>query len=52
LQATEVLKEILSLGDSLSGKLVIYDALAPAFRTVRIAKDPNCPCCSQGPTGT
>jgi molybdopterin/thiamine biosynthesis adenylyltransferase len=47
LQATEVLKEILGLGDSLSGKLMIYDALAPAFRTVRIAKDPDCPCCSK-----
>jgi len=45
LQATEVLKEILGLGDSLSGRLMIYDALAPAFRTVRIAKDPACPCC-------
>jgi adenylyltransferase/sulfurtransferase len=50
LQATEVLKEILGLGDSLSGKLMIYDALAPAFRTVRVAKDPNCPCCSQRST--
>ena len=48
LQATEVLKEILGLGDSLSGRLVIYDALAPAFRTVRIAKDPTCPCCGKG----
>ena len=48
LQATEVLKEILGLGDSLSGRLMIYDALAPAFRTVRIAKDPGCPCCSKG----
>jgi len=46
LQATEVLKEILGLGDSLSGRLMIYDSLAPAFRTVRIAKDPGCPCCS------
>jgi adenylyltransferase/sulfurtransferase len=45
LQATEVLKEILGLGDSLSGRLMIYDALAPAFRTVRIAKDPACACC-------
>ena len=26
---------------------LIYDALAPAFRTVRIAKDPDCPCCSK-----
>jgi adenylyltransferase/sulfurtransferase len=48
LQATEVLKEILGLGDSLSGRLLIYDALSPAFRTIRIAKDPACPCCGEG----
>jgi adenylyltransferase/sulfurtransferase len=47
LQATEVLKEVLGLGDSLSGRLLIYDALAPAFQTVRIAKDPHCPCCGK-----
>jgi adenylyltransferase/sulfurtransferase len=47
LQATEVLKEVLGLGDSLSGRLLIYDALGPAFQTVRIAKDPACPCCGK-----
>jgi adenylyltransferase/sulfurtransferase len=45
LQATEVLKEILSIGDSLSGRLLIWDALAASFRTIRLKKDPACPVC-------
>ncbi len=45
LQATEVLKELLGLGDSLSGRLLIYDALSAEFRKVRVPKDPACPCC-------
>jgi molybdopterin/thiamine biosynthesis adenylyltransferase len=45
LQATEVLKEILSLGDSLSGSLLIYDALNTSFYRVRVPRDPNCPSC-------
>ena len=45
LQATEVLKEILGIGDSLSGRLVMYDALGPAFREVRFKRDPNCKTC-------
>ena len=40
LQATEVLKEILGVGESLSGKLLIWDALATRFRTVRLRADP------------
>jgi molybdopterin/thiamine biosynthesis adenylyltransferase len=43
LQATEVLKEILGLGDSLAGKLMIYDALATRFETMRYAWDPDNP---------
>jgi len=50
LQATEVLKEILGIGDSLSGKLLIWDALASRFRTIRLRKDPRCPLC--GPEAT
>jgi len=46
LQATEVLKEILGIGDSLSGRLLIWDALAATFRTIRLKKDPACPACS------
>jgi len=46
LQATEVLKEILGIGDSLSGRLVMFDALSMAFREVKFKRDPNCPTCS------
>lgn len=45
LQATEVLKEILGLGDSLSGRLVMYDALGPMFREVKFKRDPHCATC-------
>ena len=50
LQATEVLKEILGIGDSLSGKLLVWDALATRFRTIRLRKDPKCALC--GPDAT
>ena len=43
LQATEVLKEILGIGDSLAGRLLIYDALAARFETMRYAWDPDNP---------
>jgi molybdopterin-synthase adenylyltransferase len=45
LQAVEVLKELLGLGDSLDGTLLIYDALRARFHSIRIAKDPDCPTC-------
>ena len=45
LQATEVLKEICGIGDSMSGRLLIWDALAASFRTVRLRRDPACPVC-------
>jgi len=45
LQALEVLKEILSLGESLAGRLLIYEALSTRFRTVRVRPDPACPLC-------
>ncbi|MSO90440.1 MAG: molybdopterin-synthase adenylyltransferase MoeB [Acetobacteraceae bacterium] len=50
LQATEVLKEILSAGDSLSGRLLVWDALASRFRTIRLRKDPQCALCGTAPT--
>ncbi len=49
LQAVEVLKELLGIGDSLSGRLMLYDALATGFRTIKIAKDPECPLCGEHP---
>ncbi|GGF07476.1 molybdopterin biosynthesis protein [Aliidongia dinghuensis] len=48
LQATEVLKELLGIGESLSGRLVMYDALGTSFYTVKVPRDPNCPCCGAG----
>jgi molybdopterin-synthase adenylyltransferase len=45
LQAVEVLKELLGLGDSLDGTLLLYDALRARFHAIRIAKDPECPTC-------
>jgi molybdopterin/thiamine biosynthesis adenylyltransferase len=50
LQATEVLKEILDVGESLAGKLLIWDALVSRFRTVRLRPDPHCAAC--GPEAT
>jgi adenylyltransferase/sulfurtransferase len=49
LQATEVLKELLGIGESLAGRLVIYDALSVTFRTVRVPRDPGCPLCGDHP---
>ena len=45
LQATEVLKEILGIGESLSGKLLIYDALRTDFHKIKLPRDPDCPTC-------
>jgi molybdopterin/thiamine biosynthesis adenylyltransferase len=45
LQATEVVKEILGIGHSLSGRLLMYDALGASFDEVAIAKRPDCPTC-------
>jgi len=52
IQATEVLKLILGVGDSLHGRLLLYDALAMEFRQVRIRKDPHCVLCGDHPTVT
>lgn len=45
LQATETIKEILGIGDSMAGQLLIYDGLAATFRKVRIRPDAACPLC-------
>jgi molybdopterin-synthase adenylyltransferase len=47
LQAVEVLKELLGLGESLDGTLLIYDALHTRFHSIRVAKDPECPSCGE-----
>ena len=50
LQALEVMKEILGLGDSLAGRLLIYDALSAQFRNVKVHPDPACNLCGAAPT--
>ena len=49
LQAMEAIKYLLNLGDSLSGRLLTYDALEASFRPLKIRRDPNCPACSIDP---
>lgn len=50
IQATEALKLILNLGSTLSGKLLIYDALAMSFQFLKLSRDPACAVCSDTPT--
>ena len=45
LQATEVLKEVLGIGQSLAGRLLTWDALAMRFRLIALPADPACPFC-------
>lgn len=52
MQAMEVLKEIIGIGDTLAGRLVLYDALACRFQTVKVAWDPNNPLSGENPTIT
>jgi adenylyltransferase/sulfurtransferase len=52
LQATEVLKEILGVGTSLAGRLLIYDALAARFESLNVAWDPENPLTGRSPTIT
>ncbi|MFY9264256.1 MAG: molybdopterin-synthase adenylyltransferase MoeB [Solirubrobacterales bacterium] len=49
LQATEVIKLILEIGDPLIGRLLLYDALAEEFTNLKIRRDPECPICSREP---
>ncbi|HEY0104651.1 MAG TPA: molybdopterin-synthase adenylyltransferase MoeB [Rhizomicrobium sp.] len=50
LQALEVIKEITGAGESMAGKLLIYEALTTRFRTLRFARDPACALCGEAPT--
>ena len=50
LQAGEVIKEILGIGKSLSGSLLLCDALSAEFRKIALRRDPGCPLCGVQPT--
>jgi sulfur-carrier protein adenylyltransferase/sulfurtransferase len=45
IQATEVIKLILGIGEPLVGRLLLVDALGMNFRTLKLRKNPNCPAC-------
>ncbi|HEY5935860.1 MAG TPA: molybdopterin-synthase adenylyltransferase MoeB [Kofleriaceae bacterium] len=48
LQATEAIKLVLGLGDTLAGRLLVYDALKTRFRELKLRRDPKCPTCGDG----
>ena len=52
IQANEVLKYVLGIGDLLAGKLLVFNALDSSFRQVKAPKDPKCPICGERPTIT
>jgi adenylyltransferase/sulfurtransferase len=52
IQATEVIKLILGIGESLAGRLLLVDALTMKFRTLKLHKNPDCPVCGTHPTVT
>ena len=52
IQATEAIKLILGIGDPLSGRLLLIDALEMDFRTVKMRRNPKCPLCGDNPTVT
>ena len=52
IQATEALKYFLGIGESLSSRLLLIDALSMSFREVRLKRNPACPLCGDNPTVT
>jgi adenylyltransferase/sulfurtransferase len=52
IQATEAIKLIIGRGESLVGRLLLYDALSMTFDEVFLRKNPNCPVCGENPTVT
>ncbi len=50
LQATEVVKLILGVGDPLIGRLLMYDALGATVTELKVRRDPECPICSRDPS--
>jgi adenylyltransferase/sulfurtransferase len=50
IQATEAIKLILGIGNTLVGRLLLLDALSMEFRTMKLRRDPACPVCGDHPT--
>ena len=49
IQATEVLKIVLGVGETLSGRFLVYDALSMKFKELKLGKNKNCPICGESP---
>jgi len=52
IQAAEAMKIVLARGETLAGRLLLFDALTMRFREMAISRDPNCPVCGDTPTIT
>jgi len=52
LQAMEAVKLVLGVGETLAGRLLLFDGLAMGWRELRLRKDPECPVCGEDPTQT
>ena len=52
IQVTEAIKVLTGIGDPMVGRLMVYDGLEMAYRSVRIRKDPSCAICGENPTVT
>ena len=52
IQATEAIKILLGQGQTLSGRLLMFDALGMKFREMKIRRDPQCPICGENPSIT
>ncbi len=52
LQATEAIKLILGVGESLIGRFLLFDALKMRFRELKVRRDPDCPVCGESPSVT
>jgi adenylyltransferase/sulfurtransferase len=50
LQASETVKLLLGIGESLVGRLILFDALKTEFRELKLRKNPDCPICGTHPT--
>lgn len=50
IQATEILKELMGIGDSMSGSLLITEGLSTEFRKIKVKRDPGCPLCGDNPS--
>jgi hypothetical protein len=48
LQAGEVLKLVLGVGETLAGRLLLFDTASTEFREIRVERDPACPACGDG----